>query len=219
MNNTAKLFKKEWTLLIKPSIFIFVYPLLAFTLLSPDYPYFLAFWYCLLGIPVLFSYFKGNKDLEFTSMLPIKRADIVKSKFLTILFIEMLQIIVAIPFAIISALIVNPEGNLVGLDANFTLFATQLIGFGIFNIIFAPFFFKTGYKVALPTTFAYIGYFVFSVVIELVIGLIPAMYNIFDGYGNLGAQIGLLAFGIVFFVVTFWLSYKLSVKNFEKVNL
>ena len=219
MNNSLKLFKKEWNLTIKPSIFVFIYPILAITLLSPEYPYFIAFWYCLLGIPVLFSYFKGNKDLEFTSMLPIKRADIVKSKFLTILFIEMLQIVVSIPFAVLSALFVNPAGNIVGLDANFTLFATQIIGFGIFNLIFMPLFFKTGYKVALPTTFAYIGYFAFSIVIELIIGLIPAMNGIFDGYSNIGAQIGLLAVGIVFFVITFWISYKLSVKNFEKVSL
>ena len=219
MSNTLKLFKKEWKFLLAPSIFIFIYPILAFTLLSPDYPYFIAFFYCLIGIPVLFSYFKGNKDLEFTLILPIKRQDVVKAKVLDILFIEMLQIVVAIPFAILSAFLTNPEGNSVGLDANFTLFGTVFIEFAIFNIIFIPLFFKTGYKVALPTTLAFIGYFAITIAFEVLIALIPTLNNIFDGFTYSGAQIIFLICGILIYCLITYSAYKISVKNFLKVNL
>lgn len=219
MSNLTKLFKKEWRLAIAPSIFVFIYALLGLTLLAPNYPYFVAFGYCLIGIPTLFSFSKGNRDLEFTANLPISRADIVKSKFVTISFIQILQIIVAIPFAILSALLINAKGNIIGLDANLSLFAITFIEFGVFNLIFMPTFFKTGYRLAPATTFAILGYLFTTILFEILIAFIPALNILFDGYSNIVAQICLLAFGVVFYIASMFLSFKLSVKNFNKVNL
>lgn len=222
MTSLKKLFKKEWQLSLKPvagNYFIIFYWLLAFTLLAPNYPYCVAFGYCLIGIPNLFTLYKANKDLEFNAMLPITRAEIVKSKFLSVILIEMVQILIAIPVAILSALVVNPAGNSVGLDANFTLFASTLIEFSVFNIIFLPQFFATGYKVAVPTIWAFVGYLLTLGIFEALIAIIPTLNMIFDGYVYIGAQLGLLAVGIAVYCVTIFVAYRLSVKNFLKVNL
>lgn len=219
MNNTKNLFKKEWNLSILHSPFIFIYALLVLTLLIPEYPYFVAFGYCLIGIPTLFAFSKSNKDIEFTSILPIKRADVVKSRFIVVVFIEIMQLILAIPFAIISTLLINPQGNIVGLDANISLFATTLIEFAVFNSIFLPIFFKTGYKIAPATTFAFVGYLLTTLILELLIALIPTLNILFDGTIYWGAQLALLGFGILVYILTIVLSFKKAVKNFEKVNL
>lgn len=219
MNNAKNLLKKEWLLNWKPAVYLYIYALLTLTLLAPNYPYLVAFGYCLIGIPTLFSYFRANKDLEFSALLPIPRADIVKSKFYAVLLIQGVQIIAAIPCAFISSLLINTNGNLVGLDANFTLFAVTLIEFSVFNIIFLPMFFKTGYKVAVPTVFAFLGYLITTCAIEILIAVVPILHQTFDGFANIAAQLILLAVGIIIYLVTMLISYKLSVKNFLKVNL
>lgn len=219
MSKYAALFKKEWSLSIAPSIFVFIYAALGLTLLAPNYPYCVAFGYCLIGIPTLFSLNKGNRDIEFTASLPISRNDVVLSKFLTVIFIQLLQIIVAIPFAIISSLLINPYGNLVGLDANLSLFGAVFIEFAVFNIIFMPLFFKTGYKLALPTTFGFVGYIISTLLIEILIGVVPVLHANLDGFNSLGLQAILLTAGIVIYILFNFFAYKMAVKNFKKVNL
>lgn len=219
MTKLSLLFKKEWTLNLKPASYIYIYSVLSLLILIPEYPYFVSFAYCLIGIPTLFSYLKGNKDLEFNAMLPLSRTEIVKSKILCVTFIQGLQIATAIPCALVSALVLNPAGNLVGLDANFTLFAFALLGYSIFNLLFLPNFFGTGYKVAKPTVFAFIGYLSFTLIAECLVMFVPTLHTIFDGYAYLGAQLILLGVAIVAYAVSIYLTYKLSVKRFEKVNL
>ena len=203
MTKLSLLFKKEWTLNLKPASYIYIYSVLSLLILIPEYPYFVSFAYCLIGIPTLFSYLKGNKDLEFNAMLPLSRTEIVT----------------AIPCALVSALVLNPAGNLVGLDANFTLFAFALLGYSIFNLLFLPNFFGTGYKVAKPTVFAFIGYLGFTLIAECLVMFVPTLHTIFDGYAYLGAQLILLGVAIIAYAVSIYLTYKLSVKRFEKVNL
>lgn len=219
MTKLRLLFKKEWALSLKPAAFVYFYWLLALTLLAPNYPYCVALGYCLIGIPNLFTLFRANKDLEFNAMLPISRSEIVTSKFLAVVFIQAMQILLAIPVALLSALWINPAGNAVGLDANITLFACTFIEFGIFNIIFLPGFFATGYRVARPTFWAFVGYLLALGCIETLFACIPTLNVIFDGYQYLGAQAGLLALGIGIYCVTLFIAYKLSVRRFLKVNL
>ena len=104
---------KELKLCIPPALYI-LFALLAALVIIPNYPYFVAFGYAILAIFITFSQARDNKDIEFTSMLPIPRNDIVKSKLFTVLFLEGVQIVACIPFAILSALVINAGGNLVG---------------------------------------------------------------------------------------------------------
>lgn len=210
---------KELKLFIPFGIYLF--SLLSLLLLVPNYPACVPLCYGILAVFIMFNISRGNKDLEFTSTLPIPRNDIVWSKHFSIIFLELLQIVVAIPCAIIADLILYPSGNLVGMDANFAFFGITLISFSVFNIIFLPLFFKSGYKTGFPALFGSLGYIITTMVFEVLIGFIPALKNNLDSLAveTFGYQMILLGLGIIVFITTTILSYKLSVKNFNKVSL
>jgi len=209
---------KEFKLAIPYAIYLFIF--LSALVLIPNYPYFVSFGYATLAIFITFSMARDNKDITFTSMLPVPRNDIVKSKLFTVLFLECVQIVACIPFAILSALVINTDGNLVGLDANFTLFGFAFIEFAVFNLIFIPKFFKTGYKIGMPILFGLIGYTISALLLEALVMAVPVLHTIFDGYAieNIGYQILALIVGLVFYILSAFISYKRAVKNFEKVN-
>lgn len=210
---------KEIKLVIQPAVFLFT--LLTALLLIPNYPYAVGMLYFIIGIQIIFQVARANRDLEFTTMLPIPRNAVVISKHFSVMFLQILQIIVAIPFALISSLIINTAGNSVGLDANFTFFGVTLIGYSAFNIMFLPAFYKSGYKIGIPILLGILFYGLTITVFELIISLIPALKENLDNLdpSTFIYQIFFLIAGIIIYFSVLFCSYKLSVKNFEKVNL
>lgn len=214
-----KLIEKELKLVIPWGVYLFL--LCAGLLIVPNYPCAVSMIYVLWGIFVVFNTASINKDHKFTAMLPVTRRDIVKAKHFTVIYLELLQILVAVPFALISSLLVNKTGNFVGLDANITFFGLVFIEMSVFNIIFLPWYFRTGYKVGLPMGVGILTYSLVAVLFELLIAFIPSLKNIFDSLDSkmFGYQSIVLAVGIVVYISTIFVSYKLSVRNFKKVNL
>jgi hypothetical protein len=209
---------KELKLVIAPPVFVFC--LLSALILIPSYPYIVGIFYFCFSIQIIFLTMRSNKDLEFTALLPISRGDIVKAKHFTVAFMEIAQLIIAVPFAILSSLVVN-KGNPVGIDANFAFFGNALIAFSAYNIIFLPLYFKSGYKVGVPLLLGLFGFAVTEIILELLIAYVPALHNSLDGLDpkTFGWQLLDLAMGIIVFAVTLAVSFKASVKSFEKVNL
>lgn len=210
---------KELKLCLFPALFLF--SLTAALLLIPNYPYCVGMMYGGIVIMICFSMGKANKDIEFTCILPVRRVDVVKAKHFTVMVFELLQMLVALPFALISSFIISPSGNIVGLDANFSLFAVTLLAYSAFNIIFLPLFFKTGYKVAWPAILASVGYVCIVILFECLIACIPALHAVFDGHtgGNLIYQIIFLLVAVLSYFGIMSISVWFSRRNFEKVNL
>lgn len=210
---------KELRLVISPQTLMFV--ALSALLLVPSWPYWVALMYCLFSFLITFGVARANKDLEFTAMLPISRKHVVMSKHITVVLVELAQMIFAIPFAIIGSLVLNRTGNLAGVDANITLFGMVFIGYAVYNLIFLPWYFKTGYKTGLAAGIGMIGYGVVMGVCEGLIQGIPTLKYYLDGtdIATLGYQSIVLAIGIIVYVCSLAVSLKLSTKNFEKVNL
>ena len=209
---------KELKLVIAP--FMYMFPLLSALLLVPDYPYAVSLSYCIYGIFVVFNMSQVNKDLEFTANLPIPRSYIVYSKYVTVIYLELVQILVAIPCALITDFVTNTSGNLVGMDANFAFFGIGFIGYGIFNAVFLPGYFKTGYKLMWPLVKSLTVYVLFVVATELVIAFTPAK-GVIDGLSpeNMPIRLAVLFVGIVIYIVLNLLSSKKAVKNFQAVNI
>lgn len=227
MKNVKLLLEKEIKMAISPWTYLFY--LCAAMLLIPQYPYWVGFFYCLMTVQINFSLARSNNDNEFTAVLPVKRADIVLSKIISITFVEALQLIVAIPFAIISNLIVLPAnaaenaaiGNIVGLDANLSLFGFVIIAYGIFNLIFLTQYFKSGYKIGVYLLFAFLGWFAFAGVVEVILNCVPGLNAFFDGTSSdtfIYRLITLIA-GIGIYIGLSVLCYKKSVQNFKNVSL
>lgn len=209
---------KELKLAVHPSILIF--PFIGMLLLIPAYPYFVAFVYTFIGFGNLFMMGKTNQDIFFTVSLPIRKKDAVTARFYTIAAIELLQIAVAIPFAIISS-IINPQGNAVGIDANFALFGFVFIMYAIFNAVFLPLFYKTAYKIAMPLFLAIAPVSVFIVGVEIAVQTVPFLKNSLDTpqAGRMIPQLLVLIAGILIFVLANVLACKKAARNFDKVDL
>lgn len=206
---------KEFHLAIHPMFYLVL--LTAALLLIPEWTYFIALMYIFfITVPNVFSMGKAQNDIGFSAMLPVRRDDIVKARVLSIVTLEVLQIIVSAAFAAVN-LAIYPKGNFL-LDTNITFIGCSFIMYGVFNVFFMPMFYKTAYKVGIPTLAALTATVLFATGVEMLFIFVPAI-KFLDGSANLLAQLPVLAGGIVIFVLLNVLAIKMSVKRFWRVNL
>ena len=209
---------KEFKLALHPSMFIFIF--FGILLLIPAWMYFIAFGYIFIGFFNTFTLGRANQDIFFTVCLPIPKRDVVRARILSITLMELLQIVFAIPFALINNRM-YPEGNIIAMDVNAAFFGFVFVLYAIFNAIFFPMFFKTAYKAGVPCVLGVLGSTAFAIAVEFAIQIVPAFKTSLD---NLNAaytanQLFVLIAGIAVFALATWLAYKKSAKNFEKVDL
>lgn len=86
-------------------------------MLIPNYPYYMSFFYTSLAIYFTCLSGRDNHDIFYSMTLPIRKRDIVKSRFIPVIILQLAQIITAIPFAMIRSTFRLP-GNYVGIEAN-----------------------------------------------------------------------------------------------------
>jgi hypothetical protein len=210
---------KELKLVIQPGTFFFA--ACALLLLVPAYPYFVGVSYTVMSFLINFGVARDNKDHEFTSMLPVPRERIVLAKHLHVILLEAATLLIAIPAALVSSLLLNPGGNVVGMDANFAFFGFTLIAYGLFNVLFLTKYFVTGYKVGTPMVWGLIAYILFVCLVEAVVNVFPGVKALIDGLhpATFLPQIAVLLFGLVFYIAVMIVSFRVSVKRFEKVSL
>jgi ABC-2 type transport system permease protein len=210
---------KDYKLFWTPTIFFYL--LFGSLLLIPSWPYLIAFSYIVwIGFVSAFFMGRSNQDIFFSVSLPVRKKDTVLARVSTIAIIELLQIIVAVPFAIINTVVFNND-NGAGMNPNFAFFGSMFIMYAIFNIIFLPGFYKTAYNVGKPMLLAVIAAFVFAALFNVAVMLVPVMKTNLNGLGtdHIASQLPVLFIGIVLFVGLTWLAYKISANRFEKVDL
>lgn len=209
---------KELKLAKHPTMFIF--PLFALMLLIPSYPYYLAFMYTLLAVFYVFMWGRENNDVLFTALLPVRKRDAVKARCIIVIIMELAQILVCVPFALLGAYI-NPNGNAAGMDASVALFAFVFIMYGIFNIVFLCGFYKTAYKVGVPFLLGGGAAILFVVLMEIALIVFPS-FKMFadtsDAYMQL-RQIPFLIFAMAVCAALTFAAYIISAKRFERVDL
>lgn len=214
------LLAKEFRLARHPTLFIF--PFLGLMLLIPAYPYFVAFIYTCLSVFFIFLQGRENKDIFFTVSLPVSKRDVVKARCIFIVAVELFEILVAIPFAIIGTRInPNPNGNEVGIEANVAFFGFVFIMYALFNLIFLPIFYKTAYRAGIALLFGGAAVSLYIVALEAAIQLVPDLKLFLDTSDPAFqvAQLPILVAGIVIYALTMLLAYRLSANRFAKVNL
>lgn len=214
MNN---LLYKEFKLNINPLFYLTT--LLGALILIPNWLFFIALMYIFfITITNVMSVSKSQNDIGYCSMLPIRRRDIVKARIMSMHIIELMQIAVAIVFAIINKKLYASNFFM---EPNAAFFGLGLVMYGIFNVIFFPMFYKTGHKIGLPAIISISAAVVFAIVVETSVLLIPQLNYALDNPApeTLIWKLVTLAAGIIFFVITGIISYKLSAKRFEKLGL
>lgn len=203
-----------------PSLF-FLFLAMPVLLIIPNYPSFVGFGYAVMPIIVLLSIGKENKDLEFSSMLPVSKKDIVKGRMTDTVLFQVGSLVIGAICAVFTNLFLAPNGNQVGLDLNPTFFGATMIAYGVFNLCLLPIFFKTGYKIMVPAVISVALFLLTYMAIEILIALVPALAATLDTLNPamLGRQFIVFTVGAAFFAASLFISYFYSVKNFTKVSL
>lgn len=209
-----KLLYKELALAAHPTLFIFT--LLGCLVIVPSYPYSVIFMFGCLAPYITFMFARENNDTWYTAILPVKKIDAVKGKFLLILSVQLCQLIISIPFNVLRHALDIPN-NPVGMDPTISWYGMGLIIFGVFNLIFFPEFYKTGYKAGKAFILAMIPVVVLMLCTEVIVH-IPG-FAFLDSFEFFSKQLPVFIFGLVLYVLLSAFSFHLACKRFTKVDL
>ncbi len=215
-----KLLKKEMKLTAVPLTYFFI--LFSLMALIPGYPIAVGGFFVCLGIFYTFQFSREYNDTFYTALLPIRKKDVVKAKFVFSIGIQMVSFLL---FAALTAVRMAalaqaaPYASNPMMNANLAFLGYILIIFGVFNLLFLEGFFRTAYYVGKP-------FIKFIIVSFLVIGAAETLHHLPGlsalNHGNLRdplPQTAVFFLGVVLYVLMTWCSYRKSVREFEKIDL
>lgn len=214
-----KLLVKEMKLSANPLSCWFI-SFAAMTLI-PRYPILIGSFFVCLGIFYTYQQIREYDDITYTVMLPIRRKDVVTSKYLFVLLIQLVAFTLCALFTLIRMkFLVNVEPYLSNplMNANATYLGFVLMIFAAFNSIFLKNFFKTTYKIGKP-------FIIFCVLSFMIVLIAEALHHI-PGVESLNSpsdistlQLLVLTLGMVLFIVCTWVSHNKAIHYFEKIDL
>lgn len=210
---------KELRLAKHPTMFLFL--LFSAMLLIPSYPYYVAFIYTCLSVFFVFLQGRENNDLSFTALLPVRKRDIVRARCLLVVLMQLAQVLVSLPCAIVGARINPLGGNAAGIEANAAFFGLVLVMYALFNLLFLPAFYRTGYRVGRAFLFAGAAVLVYIVAAELLVQCVPALKASLDTFdpATRGTRLLVLLLGAGLYAAGSLLACRLSERRFARVDL
>lgn len=214
------LLNKEIKLAASPLSFFF----LAFALMAliPGYPIVLSAFFVCLGLFYSFQAARENNDILYTALLPVRKSDVVRAKFIFVIFIQMVFFVLSFALTLLRMTVMNGSEVYVNnpmMNANQLYLAFILLVFALFNTVFLAGFFRTAYKFGKPFIF-----FVVTSALLIVLGEtlhhIPGLeyLNATDTAANALMWIILLASAVIYALVTL-ASCRASQNSFDKVDL
>lgn len=209
---------------LKLSASILSYLFIGFALLAfcPGYPILVGAFFVCLGLFQSFQSMREANDILYSALLPVSKADVVRSKYVFCMFIELCAVllggvVVAVRMTALSDLAAYRTNAL--MNANPVFLGFSLLIYGCFNAVFVCGFFKTADAFARP-------FIRFIIAAFLLVGVgetlhhIPGMeaLNAF-GFEHFGLQISLFAAGAVGYILLTYLSMRRAIAHFEKIDL
>lgn len=212
------LLKKEFGLTGTMITYLFVFT--SGMAMIPNYPILVVTMLVSIGLIATFQTAREAHDTDYFAILPIRKRDVVKAKFLFVMSIEGLTFLLLIIIVVLRTVLLsdaqvylqNPMMN-----ANTAYLGYTLACFAMFNSFFLVTFFKTGYSFVKPSIFFFMAEFI-------CIGTFEALHHI-SGLTDLNIttinslQITALAIGILLYVCMTTISYRISANTFEKADL
>lgn len=210
---------KEFRLVTHPTVYLFF--ALSSMLLIPNYPYYVTFFYCTLGI--FFSCHGGreNNDIMYTISLPVEKAAIVRARIIFAVVVELIQFLLAAVFALLRSFIPGLGTNLAGMDANTALFGLAFVMIGVFNFVFFTAYYRDPNKVGKCFAKASVVLFIFIAAAETLTHILPFMKYRLDTPDPqfMTAKAAVLAIGVASYVMlTIWATKK-AVRSFEGLDM
>lgn len=215
------LIKKEITLCLHPTVFIFLsFAALVFV---PNYPYEVIFFFSCLSVFFCCMMTRENGDIAFSCALPVKKEHIPLAKILVTIGLQcIILLLVGIIGAVKGAVLPAEQYvNQAGISANIVLVGNGAILLGIFNLIFFPRYFKAPDKIGVPFVIGAIVEFLLIGVFIILRWAIPLYSITLNGLNtvNTGAKAAALIIGFVVYIMLSAISCKLSMKYFQRVDL
>ena len=220
---------KELKLAMHPICYVFIV-LFPFMILIPSYPLGIGFIYVLTCYPILFlGANKGQQsnDLLYSTLLPVRKKDIVMARILTVIFMQIAFILIMTALYPVAIIINNAIAQSakepseytipgLGLDSYVLLLAIALVGYAIADIIFFPIYYKHGKSIVMSTLFTILGFVVYIGIFTIGLPFIPGL-DILNNL-HLGIQFAILAAAILISFALHIIVYKVSAKRLEKVD-
>ena len=215
-----KLLNKEIKLSASPLSFLFI--VFGVMALIPNYPILCGAFFICLGIFQSFQTSRENSDILYSALLPVSKFDVVKSKYIFCVFIELCGFVLMTAATLVRMTLLKDAAvyrNNALMNANLVYLAFALLIFALFNLIFVNGFFKTAFYFAKP-------FVVFIIAAFLTIGVAETLHHIPPleklnafGFDEFPLQLGFLAAGAVLYAVITLMSMKKSIRRFEKIDL
>lgn len=212
---------KEFKLAMHPVCyaFIFLFPLMA---LIPAYPLGIGFIYVLSCYPILFlGANKGQQsnDLLFSTLLPVRKKDIVLARIITVAFMQFVFIAMMAALYPVSSYIHTHFSEVIGISLKgfMTLVAFAIIGYAVSDLIFFPIYYRRGKSIVgstLATIFGFIAYICITT-IALPYIITSAFTFLYD---HIWVQVIILVASLVVYFLIHIAVYKISSKKLERVD-
>ena len=210
---------KEFSLSIN-RFFLLVPVLTSALFLIPQWVFFIALMYFFwISVPNILSTYNAQNDISFSIMMPVKKSDIVGSKVLAFVILELLHLVTGMFFAYLNTRLYHTNNFLLDLTPAF--FGIAFIMFGLFNITLFPMYFRTAYAYGLPTIAACVVTLLFVAGVEALVLVNRNIAYFLEGTSSESRLVQwiVLVAGIVIFALLNIITVKISSKRFEKVNL
>ncbi len=212
------LIRKELRLNLHPGEWAFLS--LAALLLIPQWLYCIAFIYVFILLMVVVQTDKANDNLTFTTLLPVRKRDVVTARTWVIAGWELLYVLLAAACAAVR-LWLYPIENEASMNTNVAFFGSVFLMYAIFNAIFIVGSYKKPYRLLWPLLGGSLIALSVTALLDTIALVVPAVSRLLNdnGLGHLPYQLAVLAVGVAAFVgATLWANGR-AVAIFETVDL
>ena len=236
-SQTINLLKKEITLGNSAQTLIWFICAIGMNFI-PSYPVYVGPCYITLAIMMTFALNQSSHDILYTVLLPVRKIDTVKARFLYCGLLEVIVLLASLLIAILKHKLNFPQ-NKAGIDLTIAYFGLQMIVFAVFNFIFLGNVYKDPLKPGLRYLIAAIMYFVIYAICELplwtyfhfrslladgqidrlpVLAEIGLMLNATEG-SYLTKQCIVLLAGLLIFAGSWWFTFRHAARQFENYDM
>lgn len=214
-------------------VFLFVFPLMV---LIPSYPGFIGFIYICSAYPILFlGANKGqmSNDIYFSCLLPVKRSDVVKARMMTIIFLQIVTLILTCALApvgqIFKDMILNDPNTTAeeaaelvdigfGIKGLFASAGFSLLSFAVYDFIYFMLFYRNGRSIVAPTLLGILAFMAVESIFNMALPLaVPAYKAFFED--NIIVSLMTLVIALIISAGAHFLTFKMASKLFNKVDL
>ena len=196
----------------------------ALFVLIPSWPPAIAFIYPLSGLMSLFPRGLANKDIEYTSLLSVRKTDIVKGKLLYLCLIEIVVIVLATIGGIIRFFFFKEPTKpdeleyFMAVRPSVSLLGFAFLSFGIMNAVLVGLYYRNPYKRLVgPNLISLFTCMIVLAIGSITIAFVPALRE-YDTVGII-VQLSTLFIGVILFALFSFIGYKIGAKAFVNVDL